>query len=201
MRDTVTLVSILTEVAPLVLSTLILAGVVFVLLYVAIRFLVPALRETVEMFEAQRKSWKAILDEYTRINERLVGEARADIERLEGRVKELQKLVVDKDERILALETKLDEQGKQLAAQEAEITVLREENVRKDELIAELRQENGALRERLKALEEKNGKQSAEKPAPAADKQPAATAGKLRDANGDAGTGDAASTAGDKHAD
>jgi septal ring factor EnvC (AmiA/AmiB activator) len=168
MRETVTLVQILTEVAPLMLSTLILAGALFAVLYVAIKFIVPALREMVEMFEAQRKSWKAILDEYTRINERLVGEAKADIERLEARVRELVALVADKDARIVALETKLDEQGKQLAAQEAEIKALREENERKDKLIAELREENGALRERLKALEEKGDEKS--KTAPVSDK-------------------------------
>jgi chromosome segregation ATPase len=160
--ETTALVSILTEAAPLVLSVIILAGVICLMFYALIKGILPVLRQLTEMVGVQRETWKAILAEQTRINERLATEARADIARLEERVKELEALVKDKDRRIETLEAKAEEQGKRIAAQEVEITNLREENELKDKIILELQKQNAQLKERLKALEEKNGEKKDE---------------------------------------
>jgi chromosome segregation ATPase len=154
------ILALLTETAPLVLAVLILAGVVLLTLYASIKVIIPALRETVEMFEAQRTSWRSLIDEQRKFN----GEQLAC---LEERIVELETQSKSQQEEIERLQAEDRRKAARLTELEAEIEKLRAEDKKKStritELEAELQKvqaERDELRHRLDALEK-----VAEKPA------------------------------------
>jgi chromosome segregation ATPase len=154
------ILALLTETAPLVLAVLILAGVVLLTLYASIKVIIPALRETVEMFEAQRTSWRSLIDEQRKFN----GEQLAS---LEERIVELETQSKSQQEEIERLQAEDRRKAARITELEAEIEKLRAEDKKKStritELEAELQKvqaERDELRHRLDALEK-----VAEKPA------------------------------------
>jgi chromosome segregation ATPase len=154
MDETVTLVSILTEAAPLGLAVILLGLIVLVTLMVILRVVVPALRTTIGMFDAQRTAWEKLVDAQNRFHTGL-------LEDLELRVDELERELELRDAQITTLEV--------------EVGQLREDNRRKDQLIGDLKRELEAvktdrdrvegerdeLRQRIEALERKQAERAA----------------------------------------
>jgi chromosome segregation ATPase len=144
---------ILTETAPLVLAVLILAGVVLLTLYASVKVIIPALRETVEMFEAQRTSWRSLIDEQRKFHERLSFD-------LEARIAELEKESKIQQDEIERLQAEDKRKAIRIAELESEIEKLRTEDKKKSSRITELEDElrkvqteRDELRARLDILE------------------------------------------------
>lgn len=151
--DITQILTILTETAPLVLAVLILSGVVLLTLYASVKVIIPALRETVEMFEAQRTSWRSLIDEQRKFHERLSTD-------LEARIAELEKESKAQQAEIERLQTEDRRKAARIAELESEIEKLRTEDKKKSGRIAELESElqkvqaeRDELRQRLVALE------------------------------------------------
>jgi len=127
MGQTLDILHVLTNAAPLVLSTIVLAGMLLAFLYAMIKVIIPALQEMNETFQIQRQSWKALIDEQNRINKRLTEELQADLatERQER---------IKLEKRVLETERELAEKTYQLEAANRQIALLKGEldEVRKD---------------------------------------------------------------------
>jgi chromosome segregation ATPase len=159
--------TILTETAPLVLAVIILSGVVLLTLYASVKVVIPALRETVEMFEAQRTSWRSLIDEQKKYHERLSCELSDRVTSLEAKSKMQEAEIERQKGEIERLQAEDKIKTARIAELEAEIEKLRAEDKRKSARIAELeaelqkvQAERDELRHRLDALEK-----VAEKPA------------------------------------
>lgn len=121
MKDTITLLEILTNTAPLVLVVIILAAILGVFLYIMIKAVIPALQEMNETFHIQRQSWKALIDEQNRINKRLTEELQNDLTeerservKLEKRVAELEREIEEKTRQLETANKKIAEMKKEL---------------------------------------------------------------------------------------
>jgi hypothetical protein len=109
------ILTILTEAAPLVLSTIILGAIMLFGLYASIKIVIPAMVGLVEMTESQRKSWLSIVEEQKRINVALVAEIQHDLsaekverKKLAVKVEELSADIARKDTRIAELQLEID---------------------------------------------------------------------------------------------
>jgi septal ring factor EnvC (AmiA/AmiB activator) len=160
MNEAVDILTILTDVAPLVLSTLILACVLLLVLWIALKVLVPAMREATAISEVQRQSWKAIVDEQKRFNQALKEEMQRDLteERVERKklavkVAELEAEGARKDTRIEEMQAELDQLRKTLSEKDAKIAELVAELNREKESRKRIEQERGELLHRIEALE------------------------------------------------
>jgi chromosome segregation ATPase len=161
MDEAVTLVSILTETAPLVLALIMFALMLLMVLYTTIRVIIPMLREMFMAAEAQRQAWKAIVEEQNKIHARLVVDLEGDLaeeckerEALAKRMTELEAALEAKNAQISRLEAELTELKAEAAQQKAEIDKLRKDNEAKDKVIAALKQqldEMKADRDKLQA--------------------------------------------------
>jgi chromosome segregation ATPase len=149
------ILTILTEVAPLVLSVIVLSGVVITVLWIIGRITIPALKELMDIFEAQRTSWRDLVSEQRKFYERIASD-------LEGRIEELEKEGKTKDSRIADLEQKIVELevsnvAKDILIEELqkEISELKTERDKIETERDEIRAERDEIKARLKALEEK----------------------------------------------
>lgn len=169
--DITQVLAILTETAPLVMAVIVLAGVVLLTLYASVKVIIPALRETVEMFEAQRTSWRSLIEEQKKFHERISNELGARVTSLEAESKAQQAEIEKQRAEIERLQAEDKRKSQRIAELEAEIEKLRTEDKRKGARIAELeaelqkvQAERDELKQRLVALEK-----VAEKPAEVAD--------------------------------
>jgi predicted RNase H-like nuclease (RuvC/YqgF family) len=160
MNEAVDILTILTDVAPLVLSTLILGSIVLFALWAAIKVVIPAMRELVQMSEAQRKAWQAIVDEQKRANKAITEEMQRDLteERVERKklavkVAEMEAELLRKDTRIEEMQAELDQLRKTLSEKDAKIAELVAELNREKESRKRIEQERGELLHRIEALE------------------------------------------------
>lgn len=154
------ILAILTDVAPLVLSTLILGSIVLFGLWGAVKVVIPAMRELVQMSEAQRKSWQAIVEEQKRVNNALMAEIQNDLtaERVERkklavRVEELSAELARKDQRIAELQGEINQLRKLLEDKDVLISDLRSELDRVKEDRKKVEKERDELMHRIEALE------------------------------------------------
>lgn len=160
----------ISEIAPPILSLIILAAVIIVTMLLIVKFGIPALKATTDMFAAQTANsqeqirlWKRLLDDTNAFNLRLLDDFRKELavqeeerKKLEMRIDELEAVIKAKEEQITRLES--------------EITELRAADQRKDNKIRELESELGkviaerdALKARLEALEQVSKKTDGQK--------------------------------------
>jgi chromosome segregation ATPase len=158
--NTVDILTILTNVAPLVLSTIVLSAVLLFVMWAAIKIVIPAMREQVQLSEAQRSSWESIISEQKRLNSSLVGELRHDLEEeraarkaLAVRVEELSTEVARKDARIAELQVELDNLRRVVLQKDSLVADLRRELDEMKRSRAELATERDALSKRIAVLE------------------------------------------------
>jgi DNA repair exonuclease SbcCD ATPase subunit len=160
MNEAVDILEILTEVAPLALSTLILASVLLFVLWLAVKLLIPAMREAVQMSEAQRLAWQAIVKEQERFNQKAVEELRGELtdekvkyKKLAERVSEMDLDLTRKDTLITELQNAITKLNKALDEKDETIRNLRKEleEVKADRIKVE--RERGELLHRMETME------------------------------------------------
>jgi chromosome segregation ATPase len=151
------ILTILTDVAPLVLSTLILGGIVLFGLWAAVKVVIPAMRETVEMAEAQRKMWLSIVEEQKRVNSALITEAQNDLtaerverKKLEASFEEMKAELAHKDAIIAERDATIARRDAQIAEILASQDKLQKTQ---DETIAQLRRELDTVKDDRKRVE------------------------------------------------
>lgn len=160
MQDYAELLTILTDVAPLVLTTLILGAIVLLVLYIVLKVVIPALRESIQMAEVQRQAWKSIIDEQARLNKLMMEEVQRDLteerierKRLAERIAEMEVELAKKDTRIEELQAEINVLRKALSDKELVIQGLRDELDRVKDDRKKVEKERDDLLHRIEALE------------------------------------------------
>jgi chromosome segregation ATPase len=153
MDEAVGILQILTEVAPLALSTLILALVLLFVMWLALKLFVPMVRESIQMFEAQRNSWQAVIAEQNRINRLLSEELQHDLEEERAERKKLEARVAEMEAELARKDARIQELQAEVARHQAKITELQKALADKDMLIRNLRDELNHVQEDRKRVE------------------------------------------------
>lgn len=156
----VEVLKILTDVAPLVLSTIILGGILLFGLWAAVKIVIPAMGELIQMSESQRKSWLAIVEEQKRINTLLVAEIQVDLtaeklerKKLEVKVEELSTELARKDVRIAELQVEINNLTRVVADKDILVENLRTELNEERAAREKIEQEKNDLSVRIEILE------------------------------------------------
>lgn len=162
MNETIDLIQILTEIAPLALTTIVLGLILLALLWVAAKVLVPSLRAMIDISKAMQESWRQIVEEQRRINEAIKTEMLRDLtderverKKLAERVAHLEGEIARRDTRIAELEKELGKLRLGVKERDDIIVNLRGEL---DRVIADrkkVEKERDELNHRLAALEGK----------------------------------------------
>jgi len=173
MDGAVNILQILTDIAPLALSTLILGSVLLFSIYAAVKVVIPAMHELVRMSEAQRDSWERIVKEQEKISRLMMQEVQSDLAderaerlKLDARVKEMDAEMTRKDVRITEMQREIDTLRRALADKDVLIRDLRSELDRVKADRVKVEKERDGLLHRIEALEkaQQSAKPDGDKP-------------------------------------